>query len=335
MDHGVVTIPTVPAYPPLADSDFASDMDIKSDDTLPSVRNLHEETKDLTWERIDGYDVRPLDEINTEGDDLNIIGVGPSYYFLSDVPHEVKSSETWSPMPRTKPKGMRGTTNPDIARARFTPSGSLAATINAAGTSIEGITTTPGGFILILAVAGRGGPDSNVDLYEAERVGGEWKNLTPLPAVNTSYVETEPTLSADGDTLFFISNRPGGPGVDDDNIWMSVRSPGGDWGAPVILPAPINTPMREAAPVYSSVDGTLTYSSDGGWGHGGLDVFRSARTADGGWTAPRNLGSPISSHADDRACMLLGGGDTILFASTRSDLGSRGGYDLFVAVRSR
>lgn len=119
--------------------------------------------------------------------------------------------------------------------------------------------------------------------------------IEAVPFNNKDYSVCHPTLTADGKTLYFASDKPGGQGGVD--LYVSHRQIGGDWSVPENLGTDINTQADEMFP-YISEDGTLYFASNGHVGLGGLDVF-STTFANGKWTTPENLGYPINSNKDD------------------------------------
>lgn len=103
------------------------------------------------------------------------------------------------------------------------------------------------------------------------------------------------TVTADGQTLYFASDMPGGLGGTD--IWYCERGNDGSWGAPQHAGPAINSPQDELFPNIAA-DGTLHYSSDGFAGMGGLDIFRSTGGRSS-WSVPENLKFPVNSAGDD------------------------------------
>jgi Tol biopolymer transport system component len=152
------------------------------------------------------------------------------------------------------------------------------------------------------------------------------------PPVNTEANEFSPVLSADGNTLYFTSDRPGGYGGYD--IWESVKS-GGSWGTPVNIGGAVNSDVNDY-PNWLSDDGTvmvLTSQQSGTLGDN--DIWRSDNVG-GSWQSPINFGSPINTAEKDMDCTLYcnhgGLGGMMYFSSTRS--GGFGHYDLYVSVHS-
>ncbi len=114
--------------------------------------------------------------------------------------------------------------------------------------------------------------------------------------VNSSYWESCGAISADGKTLYFVSERPKGQGSGD--IWMAKRVSTTEWGTPVNLLG-INT-VEDEKSVFIHPDGkTLFFSSQGHRNMGGYDIFRSVLGADGTWSEPENVGYPINTPGDE------------------------------------
>lgn len=142
----------------------------------------------------------------------------------------------------------------------------------------------------------------------------------PKPFVwnNPDYSVGHATMSADGKTLYFCSDMPGGVGGTD--IYR-CRWENGTWGQPDNLGAPINTPGDELFP-YISQQGKLFFASDGHLGLGGLDVFEATGVA-GHFTNVTNMGYPLNSHADDFALITDSTDEFGFFSSNRKDLTDR------------
>ena len=119
--------------------------------------------------------------------------------------------------------------------------------------------------------------------------------IEAVPFNDREYSVGHAALTADGQTLYFASDKPGGYGGVD--IYKSIRDQSGNWAAPVNLGPTINTSGDEMFPFMSN-DGTLYFSSNGHLGLGGLDVFSTTPGKDG-WTTPENLGFPINTNSDD------------------------------------
>lgn len=126
---------------------------------------------------------------------------------------------------------------------------------------------------------------------------GQWTG-TPFAYNNVSeYSLGHASLSPDQQTLYFISDMPGGQGGTD--IWFSEKQSDGSWGEPVNAGSSINTHKDEFFPNVAA-DGTLYFSSNGYAGMGGLDIFSSIGSKSQ-WTNAENLKFPINSAGDDFA----------------------------------
>jgi len=137
---------------------------------------------------------------------------------------------------------------------------------------------------------------SHLALFDATRDAQKntW-GISPLPFADPAYSFAHPSISEDGNTLFFSSDKPGGYGGMD--LYVSFRH-NNQWSEPLNLGQVINTPENETFPFY--IDNTLYFASDGHGGLGGLDLFKTTRTPNG-FSLPINLGYPLNSHLDDFA----------------------------------
>lgn len=144
-----------------------------------------------------------------------------------------------------------------------------------------------------------GGLQPNADIYYSDMVDDAWTEIRKVPGINDPvYWDSQPSVSADGNTIYFASDRPGGFGKAD--IWKTERDPVTRyWKKPVNLGPKINTPGLEKCPFIHSDSETLYYSSDGLYGFGGLDIFYTRKDEKGNWKEPENLGSPINADGDD------------------------------------
>jgi peptidoglycan-associated lipoprotein len=106
----------------------------------------------------------------------------------------------------------------------------------------------------------------------------------------------QPNLSITGDTLFFVTNRPGGQGGTD--VWMSFKVKADEWAPPINMGATINTPADEISPFYSSRFRALLFASNGHAGYGGYDLYMAKGIS---FYSPKiyNLGPPFNSSYDD------------------------------------
>ena len=134
------------------------------------------------------------------------------------------------------------------------------------------------------------------ELFVSEKIYGKWAVPRPLNQnVNTEgYFSKQPALSAGGDTLFFVSDRPGGKGMND--IWYSVRQGEGENWGPAKNLEEINTPYIDMSPCYYPKDGVLFFASNGREGFGGLDIYM---TPINNLSKVENAGLPFNSNRDD------------------------------------
>ncbi|MFN4080307.1 MAG: carboxypeptidase regulatory-like domain-containing protein [Saprospiraceae bacterium] len=166
----------------------------------------------------------------------------------------------------------------------------------------------------------------NLSLYIAEvSEGGSWINIRPFAHNGSDYSTGYPSISPDGQLLFFASNRPGGSGGWD--IYVSQWN-GSDWGFPQNLGPTLNTEGNEITPFF---DGTsLFFSSDWHKGMGGMDIFR-ADVEQLQATAVYHLGPGINSSRDDYGFVYNQALNVGYFTSNRPD--GRGNEDIWQAVR--
>lgn len=176
----------------------------------------------------------------------------------------------------------------------------------------------------------KAGPEgSNTDIYTSDFADDKWSEVRPISdRVNDPvWWDSQPSISADGMTLYFASNRPGGKGGID--IYMTKKMINGEWGAPVNLGDSINTPYNEKSPFIHSDSQTLYFSSDGHPGMGKYDIFYSRGDAKGGWKNPVNIGKPINTEGDDVGFFVSTDGETGYFCSNTQLSGHVGGYDVY------
>ncbi len=202
---------------------------------------------------------------------------------------------------------------------------------------LEGVNTTdnegaqsisPDGSWLVFTACNRSndGSQGSCDLYWSQLKNDSWTKPVPFSAsINSSDWDSQPTISADGKTIIFSSRRPGGRGKED--IWMTTRQSSGKWSKPENLGPGINTGGVEQTPFLHPDGQTLYFASDSLPGMGGLDLFVVRRTSDSTWGAPRNLGYPINTKANEVALTVSLNGRTAYYATNRS--GGMGGLDIY------
>lgn len=172
----------------------------------------------------------------------------------------------------------------------------------------------------------------NCDIYMSTRVGDGWSELKSLgPNINgVKTWESQPSISADGKTLYFASIRESNIGFDPDNptsdIYYSTKDEKGNWTKAKNLGSKINTPGNEKSPFIHSDSQTLYFSSDGHLGIGGYDIFFS-KFRDSDWTKPVNIGYPINTKNNDLGFVVNTQGTKAYFASNK--LNGKGGWDIY------
>ncbi len=175
---------------------------------------------------------------------------------------------------------------------------------------------------------------ANCDLYVTtfERTGEggndfKWTELKNLgPKVNTKDGwEAQPTLSADGNTLYFATWRDGSLLTD---IYYTERQKDGSWSVAKPVPGPINTAGHDKAPFLHQDSETMYFVSDCSperMGAGGSDIFYTRKNDKGEWEMPKNIGYPINSQANEVGLVVSTDGHLAYYTSSR-ELGS---YDIY------
>lgn len=176
-------------------------------------------------------------------------------------------------------------------------------------------------------------PYMNCDIYSTDYVNGEWTPLRNLgPNVNKHNTwESQPSISADGKTLYFSSIRESNIGFSPMNptcdIYKTVRDENGNWSKAVNLGPQINTAGNEKSPFMHTDSQTLYFSSDGRIGFGGYDIYYSKYENNENWSKPKNIGFPINTEYDDLGFIVSTDGKKAYFASDK--LAGKGGWDIY------
>jgi outer membrane protein OmpA-like peptidoglycan-associated protein len=156
------------------------------------------------------------------------------------------------------------------------------------------------------------------DLFVTEQIGKLWSNPVNLPGkVNSTHWETQPSLSADGKTLYFIRGLRSRDGKRDSDIYVSHLLVDGTWSIAEPLPPHINSNQNEESVLIHPDGKTLYFASRGHVGMGGSDLYVSRMDAKGNWGLPQNLGYPINTLSDENSLMVSPEGDIAYFASDR------------------
>lgn len=163
------------------------------------------------------------------------------------------------------------------------------------------------------------GKDLGAKIYRSERASGEWSEPQEVKLfADSSITVGHPALNATADTLYFVSDAPGGEGGKD--IWMAELD-GDQWVNVQPLGAGINTAADEMFP-YVHEDGSLYFASNGHPGYGGLDIFKAyrdtTRTDTTIWVL-YNMGPTFNGIGDDFGITFAGNSQDGFFSSNRGD----------------
>ncbi|HSQ46613.1 MAG TPA: OmpA family protein [Lutibacter sp.] len=164
---------------------------------------------------------------------------------------------------------------------------------------------------------------AHLKIYKAQFVNNEWTNIAELPFNSSDYSAEHPSLSPDEKQLYFASDMPGTIGSFD--LFVVDVNADGTYGTPKNLGPKINTEHREQFP-FVSAKNRLYFASDGHFGLGGLDIFRS-EIADQSFSNPTNLSDIINSNLDDFAFVIDEENEIGYFSSNRD--GGIGDDDIY------
>ncbi len=162
-----------------------------------------------------------------------------------------------------------------------------------------------------------GNQTENGDLFESSLNGEEWSPPLRLPSsINSNDNETSASISPDGKTIYFVSNRK--LGVGEKDIWYSTQESTGIWGQAVNLGESVNSDKDEESVFIHPNGNTLFFSSKGHNSIGGYDIFMSVLdSASGEWGTPKNLGRSINTPDDDLYFTLSANGKKGYYASSK------------------
>lgn len=276
----------------------------------------------LEWQRNpDGYRVEELKDLNSKDSDFS-----PAYarddfgviYFTSSRDDAAGS----------KTHGATGQSFTDIFESRLDKKSKWSTPVPAGSLNSDSEEGTPcfssdyTEVYFTRCEAGKREKKGCVIMY-SKRSGEKWSDPVNLGILPDSLVAAHPALSADGLTLYFVSDMPGGYGLKD--IYAVTRTYESDsWSAPRNLGPDINTGGNELFP-FIRKDGILYFASDGHIGMGGLDIFKAVSQPDGSWIVS-NMRSPVNSFADDFGIAFEDVNERGIFSSTRK---GRGNDDLY------
>jgi outer membrane protein OmpA-like peptidoglycan-associated protein len=163
-------------------------------------------------------------------------------------------------------------------------------------------------------------------LFQITKTGETWSKPTLInPVINTpKYLESTASITPDGKTIYFASDKMGGHGGLD--IYRTQLQANGQWSTPVNLGPEINSRANEDAPFIHPDQRTLFFTSDGHNSMGGRDIFVT-RLVSEKWTAPESMGYPVNTTANDNYFTLIADGTRAYFSSDRK--GGNGAQDIY------
>jgi outer membrane protein OmpA-like peptidoglycan-associated protein len=190
------------------------------------------------------------------------------------------------------------------------------------------VTLTPDGQYMIFAAYEHSvGGEGRTDLYSSRKSEGKWTDIQNLGmAINSPYWDSQPSLSSDGKTLYFASDRPGGFGGTD--IYYAKKTREG-WLKAQNAGSVINSGSDDMTPLIAADNKTFSFASNRSGGNGGFDIYFS-RIVNGIFDVPKNAGRPINSDADEYFYYILSNSNVAYFASNR--FGGKGNLDIYTAV---
>lgn len=182
---------------------------------------------------------------------------------------------------------------------------------------------SPDGQKMLIFMGGITDPGS---LFVINKAGETWSKPGLItPTLNTpKFLESTASITPDGKTIYFASDRLGGQGGLD--IYKTQMQANGSWSPPVNLGPEVNTKANEDAPFIHPDQKTLFFTSDGHKTMGGRDIFMT-KQVNGKWTPPENMGYPVNTTANDNYFTLIADGTRAYFSSDRK--GGLGEQDIY------
>ncbi|MEM7187050.1 MAG: OmpA family protein [Bacteroidota bacterium] len=270
------------------------------------------------------YEAKNLEDINTEYSEFGGIVIGKDFYFTS-ARNTTRKKYHWDEQPFL-----------DIYKAELVGDAIKNASLLEGDVNTKfhegNVAITPDGKRMYFDrndyLDGKFKKNSEginqINIYYTEWVDNGWKGVFSLPFNSSEYSTGHPALSPDGNTLYFVSDMPGGKGGSD--IYMASIDSNGNVGTPKRLSDNINTEGKEVFPFMDS-SGNLYFSSDGHQGLGGLDGFYAeANGSDFGKAT--NLGKGANSEDDDFAFIYDANSKTGFMSSNRK--GGKGADDIYM-----
>jgi outer membrane protein OmpA-like peptidoglycan-associated protein/tetratricopeptide (TPR) repeat protein len=186
-------------------------------------------------------------------------------------------------------------------------------------------TTIDGKYILFTACNRIRGGRGSCDIWYTYQIGDEWQKPGNMGGpINTAAWESQPSMSSDGKTLYFASNRKGGFGGTD--IWRSSLGDKG-WSDPINLGPKINTSEDEQFPFIHPDGKTMYFTSNGHAGMGQSDIYY-CKFENNQWGLPINIGYPINT-AGEEWNFIVNRTGTKAYFSSNGIAESFGGMDIY------
>ncbi len=183
------------------------------------------------------------------------------------------------------------------------------------------------GNLLLYTVCNRPGLLGSCDIFFSQKKEGKWTTPRGFTPISSPSWDSQPSISADGKTIYFASDRPGGFGGYD--IWY-ISFENGKWSEARNIGKSINTPANDQTPFIHQDGVTLYFTSEGHPGMGGKDIYLSRKQADGNWAEPQNLGYPINTKDDEGTVTVAIDGRTAYYARNINPTGvGIANYDLY------
>lgn len=272
------------------------------------------------WQNLKpGFEVKPVSNVNTAQSDFGPAFYGGDMVFASDYKKKVSDMNQY---------GWTGRGFLDIMKSTPVEAGNFWGGMNAPVMFDRKLNQiyhdgpaafSPDGNLLYLTRSyndkGKredGFRTNLLKIFCSTKTSDGWSEPKPFFLNSVDYSIGHPAFSPDGQTLYFVSDMPGGKGLTD--VWMCQKE-GEGWSKPTNLGDKINTTEREMF-VSIGEDGTLYFASDGHPGYGALDIF-SSKQANGQWSTPVNLHAPINGSFDDFALAFAPGTKNGFFSSNR------------------
>ena len=199
-----------------------------------------------------------------------------------------------------------------------------------------GLSFSPMGDLIIYRniTDGMSGATRSGDIYVSKRgKSGKWgapkEILNKFPKIakkiNSTYFESSASMTADGERIYFVSERPGGQGQAD--IYY-VEKKGGNWSEPLNLGPSINTLSDEKC-VFIHPNGEILFFTSNGYEEsvGSYDVYFSVKNGDT-WSKPKNMGYPINTVKEEKTVSVSADGKT-MYVGAYYDIDSKGDADIF------